>query len=42
MQQDVTVVKAEEMAEVTVVAEGTTGAGPQIGICFGSYFIVRG
>jgi len=42
MQQDVHVAKAEEMAEVMVVSEGTSGSGPQIGNCFGTYFIIRG
>ena len=42
MQQDVQIVKSEMTEEVMVVSEGTTGSGPQIGVCFGSYFIVRG
>ena len=41
MQQDVQTVKAEEMAEVMVVSEGTTGSQPQSGLCFGSYLLIR-
>lgn len=42
MQQDVQSMKSEVAEEVMVVSEGTTGSGPQIGVCFGAYFIVRG
>ena len=42
MQQDVQIVKSDEVAEVMVVSEGTAGAGPQIGVCFGAIFIIRG
>jgi|GEM_PF-2360490 len=42
MQQDVQSMKNEAAEEVMVVSEGTTGSSPQIGVCFGSYFIIRG
>ncbi|EHP88430.1 hypothetical protein GeomeDRAFT_0743 [Geobacter metallireducens RCH3] len=42
MQQDVQNVKNEVTEEVMVVSEGTIGSGPQIGVCFGSYFLIRG